>query len=132
MTVSLIRVRSLTWATVRPARWRAPAKAAPIDTLRLHSSSAPRTAPAARRRVDPSPHHVTRFPPGIGCLVLFAALSVPQSLVSLCVAAYRPLERPSDSASHGETWELAPPQLHHCSDYLANVVVRGGVEPPAF
>src|SRR5271166_2251648 len=72
MTVSLIRVRSLTWATVRPARWRASAKAAPIDTLRLHSSAAPRTAPAARRRGDPGPI-LSRDPTGIGCLVLFAA-----------------------------------------------------------
>src|SRR5215475_848734 len=43
MTVSLIRVCSLTWATVRPARWCASAKAAPMDTLRLHSSATPRT-----------------------------------------------------------------------------------------
>jgi hypothetical protein len=63
MTVSLIRVRSLTWATVRPARWRASAKAAPMDTLRLHSSAAPRTAPATTRRDDPGPI-ISRDPRG--------------------------------------------------------------------
>ena len=55
MTVSLIRVRALTWATLRPARSRASAKAAPMDTPRRHSLAAPRTAPPASTRGGPGP-----------------------------------------------------------------------------
>jgi hypothetical protein len=72
MTVSLIRVRSLTWATVRPARWRASAKAAPINTLRLHSSAAPQPPPQPGGGAIPSPSFHA-IPRRIGCLVLFAA-----------------------------------------------------------
>ena len=70
MTVSLIRVRSLTGATLRPARSRASAKAAPMDTPRRHSLAAPRT-PAARTRFRAP--QVTRSPPRTGRLVLLAA-----------------------------------------------------------
>ena len=55
MTVSLIRVRSLTWATLRPARSRASAKAAPMDTPRRQGCTAPRTAPPASTRAVPGP-----------------------------------------------------------------------------
>src|SRR5215813_10505678 len=47
MIVSLIRVRSLTWATVSPARWRASARVSPMTTPRLHCCAAPHTAPVA-------------------------------------------------------------------------------------
>ena len=50
-------VRSLTWATLRPARWRASARTSPIATTYPHCSSAPRTIPdnAARRPDSPLP-----------------------------------------------------------------------------
>ena len=73
MTVSLIRVRSLTWATVRPARWRASAKAAPIDTLPLHSSARPAYRPRGQEAGRSRPHHFTRSSRPIACLVLFPA-----------------------------------------------------------
>jgi hypothetical protein len=58
MTVSLIRVRSLTWATLRPARSRASAKAAPMDTPRRHSLAAPRTPPGQDAVPGPSGHAI--------------------------------------------------------------------------
>src|SRR5262245_6954654 len=47
MIVSLIRVRSLTWVTVRPAWWRASARASPMATPRLPCGPAPHSAPVA-------------------------------------------------------------------------------------
>src|SRR5215472_13510045 len=51
MIGSLIRVRWLTWATVRPACPRASASAAPTRTPRLHCSTELHAAHAACRRV---------------------------------------------------------------------------------
>ena len=50
-------VRSLTWATLRPARWRASARTSPIATTYPHCSTTPRTIPdnAARRPDSPLP-----------------------------------------------------------------------------
>ena len=72
MTVSLIRVRSLTWATVTPARWRASAKAAPIDTCA--STTLPPPVPPPRPGGEAiTAHHFTRSSRPIACLVLFPA-----------------------------------------------------------
>src|SRR5215475_8260195 len=62
MIVSLIRVRSLTSATVRPAWWRASARVSPMATPRLHCCAAPHTAPVAEcGHPDPSLPHAGRW-----------------------------------------------------------------------
>src|SRR5690242_3587104 len=57
MIGSLIRVRWLTSATVRPARPRASASASPTRTPRLHCSTEPPAAPPRRAGGHDPPHY---------------------------------------------------------------------------